>query len=78
MNEKIDRSSRAGEPGEVADADRDSMSEVIALYRRDVDASLLRSRLRLSVDERFNELMRMQAMAEEMRRAGRVSRGEAR
>lgn len=78
MNEKIDRSSRAGEPREVADADRDSMSEVIALYRRDVDASLLRSRLRLSVDERFNELMRMQAMVEEMRRAGRASRGEVR
>lgn len=50
------------------------MSEVIALYRKDVDVSLLRSRLAMTVDERFRDLMRMQVAVEELRRAGRAHR----
>jgi hypothetical protein len=52
----------------------DSMSEVIALYRRDVDLSLLRSRLAMTVDDRLRSLMQMQRVAEEFRRAGRTHR----
>ena len=52
----------------------DSMTEVIALYRRDVDLSLLRSRLAMTVDERLRSLMQMQRVAEEFRRAGRKHR----
>ena len=52
----------------------DSMTEVIALYRRDVDLSLLRSRLAMTVDERLRSLMQMQRVAEEFRRAGREHR----
>jgi hypothetical protein len=50
------------------------MSEVIALYRRDVDLSLLRSRLAMTVDERLRSLMQMQRVVEEFRRAGREHR----
>jgi len=50
------------------------MSEVIALYRRDVDLSLLRSRLAMTVDERLRSLLQMQRVAEEFRRAGREHR----
>jgi hypothetical protein len=52
----------------------DSMSEVIALYRKDVDVSLLRSRLAMTVDERFRDVMRMQLVVEELRRAGAAHR----
>ena len=52
----------------------DSISEVIALYRRDVDASLLRSRLALTPEERLRDVMRLQVAAEELQRAGRAAR----
>lgn len=58
--------------------DTDSMTEVIELYKRDVDSSLLRARLARTVDERFLDVMRMQRMVEELRRAGAVHRGDAR
>jgi hypothetical protein len=44
---------------------------VIEAYKRDVDRSLIRENLRLSVEERFEKLMRLQRFAEELRRAGR-------
>jgi hypothetical protein len=50
------------------------MSEVIDLYRGDVDRTLLRSRLALSHEERLRDAMRMQVVAEELRRAGRAER----
>lgn len=52
------------------------MSEVIDLYRRDVDVTLLRSCLRMSVEERFADVERMQRLVAEMRRAGRAARGD--
>lgn len=47
----------------------DSMDAVIALYRRDVDVSLLRSRLKLTPEERMRDVMRMQVAVEAMRGA---------
>lgn len=44
---------------------------VIEAYKRDVDRTLLRERLRRSVDERLRDLMSMQAFARELRDAGR-------
>ena len=44
---------------------------VIEAYKRDVDRTLIRQNLRLSVEERFEKLMRLQQFAEELRRAGR-------
>ena len=47
---------------------------IIAAYKRDIDRSLLRQSLARTIDERFSELMRLQAFAEELRRAGRQAR----
>ena len=44
---------------------------VIETYKKDVDRTLLRENLRLSVEQRFEKLMALQRFAEELRRAGR-------
>ncbi|HYP26774.1 MAG TPA: hypothetical protein VE262_08655 [Blastocatellia bacterium] len=44
---------------------------VIEVYKRDVDRTLIRENLRLSVEQRFENLMRLQEFAEELRRARR-------
>ena len=43
---------------------------VIEAYKKDVDRTLIRENLRLTVEQRFEELMRLQEFAEELRRAG--------
>jgi len=52
----------------------DSMADVIRLYRRDVDLSLLRRQLARTHEERFLDVMERQAAAEEFRRDGREAR----
>ena len=47
---------------------------VIEAYKRDVDRSLIRRNLTLTVEERFRNLMELQRLAEELRRAGREAR----
>ena len=47
---------------------------VIEAYKRDIDRSLLRENLRLSVTERFEKLAALQRFAEELRRAGRAAK----
>ena len=47
---------------------------VIEAYKKDVDRTLIRENLRLSVEERFEKLMRLQEFAEELRRAGQRAR----
>ena len=47
---------------------------VIEAYKRDVDRSLIRRNLTLTVEERFRNLMELQRLAEELRRAGRDAR----
>lgn len=44
---------------------------VIEVYKRDIDRTLLRENLKLTPEQRFEELMELQRFAEEMRRAGR-------
>jgi len=44
---------------------------VIDAYKKDVDRTLIRENLRLTVDERFQQLMKLQHFAEELRRAGK-------
>ncbi len=43
---------------------------VIELYKRHIDLTLILENLRLTVEERFVKLMRLQQFAEELRRAG--------
>ncbi len=42
---------------------------VIEAYKRDVDRTLIRENLRLSIEQRFEKLMRLQEFAAELRRA---------
>lgn len=51
--------------------ERDSIDEIIEIYKRDVDRTLLRENLKLTVEERLRKLQDMARFAEEMRRAGR-------
>jgi len=44
---------------------------VIEVYKKDIDRTLLRENLRLTVEQRFDNLMRLQEFAEELRKAGR-------
>lgn len=57
------------EPGKELDP-------VIEAYKKGIDVTLIRENLRLTVDQRFQQLMRMQEFAEELQRAGRKARSQ--
>ena len=47
------------------------LDQVIEAYKKDIDVTLLRENLRLTVDQRFQQLMKLQQFADDLRRAGR-------
>ncbi len=47
---------------------------VIEAYKKDVDRTLIRENLRLTVEQRFEQLMAHQRFAQELRAAGRHAR----
>lgn len=49
---------------------------VIEAYKKGIDITLIRENLRLTVDQRFQQLMKLQQFAEELRRAGRKARSQ--
>jgi len=51
---------------------RSSIDDVIEVYKRDIDRTLLRESLKLSVEQRFEALRELQAFAEELQRAPRT------
>jgi len=50
------------------------LDPVIEAYKKDVDITLIRENLRLTVDQRFQQLMKLQQFAEDLRNAGRKAR----
>lgn len=50
------------------------LDPVVEAYKRDIDRSLLRQNLRKTVAERLAQLVALQRLAEEARRAGSVRR----
>ena len=52
------------------------LDPVIEAYKKGIDVTLIRENLRLTVDQRFQQLMKMQEFAEELRRAGRKARSQ--
>lgn len=48
-----------------------SLDAVIEAYKRGIDRSLIRESLKLTVEQRFERLMRLQHFAAELRKAGR-------
>lgn len=51
-----------------------SPDPVIDVYKHDVDRTLIRENLRLTVDERFQRLRQLQRVADELRHAKRRPR----
>jgi hypothetical protein len=47
---------------------------VIEAYKKDVDRTLIRENLKLTVEQRIEDLMRLQEFVEELQRAGRELR----
>ena len=47
---------------------------VVEAYKNDIDGTLIRENLKLSVEERFLKVMALMRFAEELRRAGREAR----
>jgi predicted RecB family endonuclease len=57
----------------VSQSERSSIDDIIDVYKRDVDRTLIRQRLTRSIEERLEDLMELQRFAEELHRAGRVT-----
>jgi hypothetical protein len=53
---------------------RPDTDPVIEAYKKDIDRTLIRENLKLTVEERFRKSMALARFAEEMRRAGREAR----
>ena len=49
---------------------------VVEVYKRDIDRTLIRENLKLTVEERFRKAMALMRLAREFRRAGRVARSK--
>ena len=47
---------------------------VVQAYKKDIDRTLIRENLKLTVEERFRKAMALAQFAEELRRAGREAR----
>lgn len=47
---------------------------VIEAYKKHIDRTLIRENLRLTVDQRFQQLMKLQLFAEQLQNAGRKAR----
>ena len=65
-NQSVSKQSDEGHPQDHIDPD-----PVIEAYRSGIDRTLIRQNLRLTVDERFEQLMSLQKLAEELRAAGK-------
>jgi hypothetical protein len=55
---------------------RPDSDPIIELYKKDIDRTLIRENLKLTVEERFRKAMALARFAEEMRRAGRAARSQ--
>ena len=47
---------------------------VVQAYKKDIDRTLIRENLKLTVEERFRKAMALAQFAEELRRAGKEAR----
>jgi hypothetical protein len=49
---------------------------VVEAYKKDIDRTLIRENLKLTVEERFRKAMALARFAEELRLAGRAARSQ--
>lgn len=77
MNEHVDdEEARRAQPRPEWDepGDPDYCDPVIEAYKKDVDRTLLRENLKLTVEERFRKFEQFWKYAQELREAGRRAR----
>ena len=53
---------------------RPDPDRVVQAYKKDIDRTLIRENLKLTVEERFRKAMALAQFADELRRAGREAR----
>jgi hypothetical protein len=58
----------------MQDASRSGPDPVVEAYKKDIDRTLIRENLKLTVEDRFRKAMALARFAEELRRAGRAAR----
>jgi hypothetical protein len=60
----------------AGEANREPLTKdpVVEAYKKDIDRTLIRENLKLSVEDRFRKAMALARFADEMRRAGREAR----
>ena len=58
----------------MSDGPRPDPDPVVEAYKKDIDRTLIRENLKLTVEERFRKSMAPARFAGEMRRAGREAR----
>jgi hypothetical protein len=58
----------------MRDVPRPDADPVVEAFKKDVDRTLIRENLKLTVEERFQKAMALARFAEELRRAGRKMR----
>jgi hypothetical protein len=58
----------------MKDVSRLDPDPVVEAYKKDIDRTLIRENLKLTVEERFRRAMALAEFAEELRRAGREAR----
>ena len=56
------------------EAPRPEIDPVVEAYKKDIDRTLIRENLKLTVEERFRKAMALARFADELRRAGREAR----
>jgi len=56
------------------EAPRPEIDPVVEAYKKDIDRTLIRENLKLTVEERFRKAMTLARFADELRRAGREAR----
>jgi hypothetical protein len=49
---------------------------VVEAYKKDIDRTLIRENLKLSVEDRFRKAMALARFADELKRAGRAARAD--
>jgi hypothetical protein len=57
----------------MSEAERSSIDDIIDVYKRDVDVTLIARNLERSIDERLEALISLQSLVDELRRAGRAA-----
>lgn len=58
----------------MQDVPRRDPDPVVEAYKKDIDRTLIRENLKLTVEERFRKAMALARFADELRRAGKAAR----